>query len=201
MLLIEIDRAALPAARVSQLAPAADLVGGAAIELGIHKALDQRHRMAPGALPIRTQATQHEPHEPADQVGIMAVGQHTQTRVVDHQRQPLAPQLLGPTNKPITRFEVEGGGAPSGHGQPSAFPNDGVAQLLAHQLRAVQVMVIEENLIAFLDVPGLHQQLDGHPQQNSLFIRRGPAKRRFALLHLQRIKNFFPDVPQKVLNR
>jgi hypothetical protein len=74
-----------------------------------------------------------------------------------------------------------------------------VAQLLAHQLRAVQVVVIEENPIAFLDVPGLHQQLDGHPQQNSLFVSRGPAKTRFALLHARRLRNFFPDVPQKVL--
>jgi hypothetical protein len=129
----------------------------------------------------------------------MAVGQDTQTRVVDHQGQTLAPLLLGPANKPITRFEVQGGGAPSGHRQPLAFANDGVAQLPAHQLRAVQVVVLDENLIAFLDVPGLHQQLDGHPQQNGLFVRRRSAKTRFALLHAWRIKNFFPDVPQKVL--
>jgi hypothetical protein len=94
---------------------------------------------------------------------------------------------------------MESGGAPSGHGQPSAFPNDRVAQLLAHQLRTVQVMVCEKNLIAFPDVLGLNQQLDGHVQQNGLFVSRGPAKTKFALFHARRLKNFFPDVPQKVL--
>jgi hypothetical protein len=81
-----------------------------------------------------------------------------------------------------------------------AFPKNRAAQLLAHQLRAVQVMVLEENLITLLDVLGLHEQLDGHPQQNGLFVSCGPTKRRFALFHAQRLKNFFPDVPQKVLN-
>src|SRR5208337_4106764 len=155
--------------------------------------------MAPSALPIRTQAPEHELHETADQVGIMAIGQDTQTRVVDYQSQPLAPLLLSPTDKLIPRFEVKSGSAPGGHGQPLAFPKDRVTQLLAHQLRAVQVMVIEKNLITFLEVLGLNQQLDGHAQQNGLFVGRGPTKRRFALFHARRLKNFFPDVPQKVL--
>src|SRR5208337_1887501 len=68
--------------------------------------------MAPSALPIRTQAPEHELHETADQVGIMAIGQDTQTRVVDYQSQPLAPLLLSPTDKLIPRFEVKSGSAP-----------------------------------------------------------------------------------------
>jgi hypothetical protein len=38
----------------------------------------------------------------------MALGQNIQTRIVDHQRQPLAPLLLGPTNKPAPRLEAKG---------------------------------------------------------------------------------------------
>ena len=141
--LIEVHRAALPAAGEPQLAPATDFVGGAAILLRVHKALGQCHRMTPGAFPIRTQTRQHQLHEPTDQVGIMALGQNIQTRIVDHQGQPLTPLLLGPTNKLIPRLEVKGGGAPRGHRKPLAFPSDGVTKLLTHQLRAVQVMVLD----------------------------------------------------------
>ncbi len=86
---------------------------------------------------------QHQLHEPTDQVGIMALGQDIQTRVVDHQGQPLAPLLLAPTSKAISRLDVQGGGTPGGYGQPLAFPRERVAQLLAHQFCAVQVMALD----------------------------------------------------------
>jgi hypothetical protein len=107
--------------------------------------------------------------------------------------------LLGPTKELIPRFEMKSGAAPGGHGQPLAFPGDRVAQMLAHQLRVVQVMVFDQNLITMLDVLGPLQQPDGHPLENSLFVSRWPTKRSFALFHARRLKNFRRDVPQKML--
>jgi hypothetical protein len=69
--------------------------------------------------------------------------------------------LLGPTDKLVSGFEVQGRSAPSRYGQPLAFPNHGVTQLLADQLRTVQVMLLDQNLIALPEILGVDQQLHG----------------------------------------
>jgi hypothetical protein len=84
----------------------------------------------------------------------MALGQDIQTRIVDCQGQSLSPLLLRPTNKLIPRLEVKSRGTPGGDRKPLAFPSNRVAKLLTHQLGAVQVMVLDQNLITFLDVLG-----------------------------------------------
>ena len=162
--LVKIHRAALPAAGVAQLAPATDLVSGAAILLGIDKAFGQHHRMPPGAFPVLAQPCKHQLHKPADQIRIMALLLDIQTRVVDHQRQAFAPLAFGPTDIMIPRLDMQGRRAPSRHRQPLALPDDGIAKLFPHQLGAVQVVVLDEDLIALLNLFRTDQQPDGHPQ-------------------------------------
>ena len=164
---------------------------------GVHKALGQRHRVLPGVLPVRTQTRQHQLHEPTDQIGITTVGQDKESRVVDHQSQPLAPLRFGPANRFIPRFEVQGRRAPGRYGQPLAFPNDRVAQPFAHQLGAMEVMLLDENLIAFPDVLRANQQPGGHARQDGLLVSRRPTKAEFGFLHCRKSKKLFPNCSAK----
>ena len=179
MWLVKVHRAPLPAARVPQLAPATDLVGRAAIEVRVHKTLRQRDRMLPHALPVRTQPSEHELHKPADQIGVMALRQHVQARVVDHQGQALAPLRLPPADKGVPGLEMQRGRAPGGDRQPLTPPDHRIAQLLAHQLGAVQIMVLDEDSVALFDVVGPDQQFDLHLAQHGLLVSTGPTKRNF----------------------
>jgi hypothetical protein len=70
--LVEIVGIALPTGGFAQVGPAADLVGGALVEARIDEALDQSDGMAPALLPVLRESFQHEFHEAADQVGVMA---------------------------------------------------------------------------------------------------------------------------------
>jgi hypothetical protein len=60
-------------------------------------------------------------------------------------------------------------------------------------------MVLDQNLITFLDVLGPEEQLHGHARQDGLFVGGGPTKTNFAFLHPRKVKNLPWVVPQKVL--
>jgi hypothetical protein len=106
----------------------------------------------------------------------MAIGQDVEPRIVDHQGQALAPLFLAPANKQVSGFEGQRRRAPSRYRQRLAFPAHGVTQRLAHQPRAVPVMVLDQKLVALADVFGCDQQLYGDFPQHGLLVRRGTTK-------------------------
>src|ERR1035441_3970173 len=103
--------------------------------------------MAPGGLPILGKPPQHQLHEPTDQIGIMALGQHQQPGVVNDQSQALTSLIFGPADKLVSRFEMESGRAPSGQRHPLPSPNHYVTQVFADQLRTVQIMFGDDQLV------------------------------------------------------
>ena len=103
--------------------------------------------------------------------------------------------LLAPADKRIPGLEVERRRAPSGYGQPLAFPDHRIAQLLAHQLGAVKVVLLDENLVTSLDVFGHHQQLEVHLPQDRLFVRCGATEMSNVLCHAPEVKKLLPGCP------
>jgi hypothetical protein len=139
--------------------------------------------MLPHALAVRTQPSEHELHKPADQIGVMALRQHVQARVVDDQGQALAPLRLAPADKGVPGFEMQRGRTPGGHRQPAPLPDHRIAQLLSHQPGAVQIMVLDQNLVALFDVFRPDQQFDLHLAQHGLLVGTGPTERNFTFGH------------------
>jgi hypothetical protein len=54
----------------------------------------------------------------------------------------------------VADFEMEGRAAPSGHAEPAAPVQDGLAQVFAQQAGLVQVVMLEDELIAAGEVFG-----------------------------------------------
>jgi hypothetical protein len=63
----------------------------------------------------------------------------------------------------------------------------------------VQIVMLDQNLVAFLKVLARGEQLELHPAQDSLFVGCRPTKTDFSLRHAVRLKNLFEYVPKKVL--
>ena len=188
-----------PARRVAQLTPAADLVSGALVELRIDKALRQGQGMAPALLPIIGKAREHELHEPADEIGIMALGQNQQAGVVGQERQPPAPLLLRPADEGVTRFEVQGGGAPGGQPQPLALVGGDITDVFAHDTGVFEVVMLDDDLVKSLDFMGLDQP-HGEVFQDVLLVGGGLAMADFVLLHAGERKQSQATCPAKSIN-
>jgi len=152
MLDVIIRRVPFPAGGASEMGPAADFVGGPLVELRIDKRLDHGHRVFPTLQPVGGEACEHQFHEAADQIRRMAVGQDQQARVVGDETAAAATLLGRPADELIPRFEMQRGRAPGGHGQPLALVEQSIAQLLAHQSRVVQVMMLHDQLVAPEDI-------------------------------------------------
>ena len=160
MLLVEVLRAALPAGRLSQSAPAAGLVSGALIDVRIDKRFGQRHRMPPTLFPVLREARQHQLHKPADQIGAPAQRQNQQPRIIDHQRQARAPLLLNPADEAVASSDVQRRGTPSGQRHPLAPIFGHVTKMFAHQLGAFQIMMFGDESVAFFDSISRHKPYD-----------------------------------------
>ena len=126
-----------------------------------------------------------------------AVGQHQQTGVIGEQTQTAAAWFGGPADEGVTVFEVKGGRAPSGHGQPLALVDESVAQMLAHQGHVVEVMVLNNGLVAAGDVLGGSEQLEVATLQNALFVSRKVTA--FGFAHPGRVEKLGENVPNKML--
>src|ERR1035438_10070326 len=164
------------------MTPAADLVSGAPVELWINKTLRQGQGMAPALLPIRREAREHELHEPADEIGIMAPGQNQQAGVVRQERQSPAPLLLRPADEDLTRLEMQGGGTPGGQPQPLALVGGDITDVFAHDTGVFEIVMLDDEPVKTLDFMGLDQP---HREvfQDVLLVSGGLAMTNFVLLH------------------
>lgn len=200
VLLIEVLGAAFPTSTVAQFAPAADLVGGAAVELRVHETLDQRQRMTPARLPVGGEACEHEFHETADEIGVMAVRQHQQAGVVGQQGQARAPLFVGPTDEGVARLEMPGGRAPGGQRQPVALVSGDIAMMFADQFAAFKIMVLDDELVETLGFVRLDGP-DGQMIEDVLLVHRRLAVARsvdFVLHQDGSVKTVARNVPQNL---
>ena len=102
----------------------------------------------------------------------MAIRQHQQAGVVGQQGQARAPLFVAPTDAGVARFEMPGGRAPGGQRQPLALVGCDIADMLADQFAAVEIMVLDdESVEAFRFVRC--ERPDGQMFEDALFIRRG----------------------------
>jgi len=144
---VEVIGVALPTRGASQMAPAADLVGRTLIELGIDEALNQSDGMFPPLLPVGGEPLEHELHEAADEVGVMALRQNEQSRVVGNEGAAAAALLVGPADERIAVPKMKGSRAPRRQSQPMAAVDHRVTQVLAHECGVVQIMVFDDESI------------------------------------------------------
>ena len=83
---------------------------------------------------------------------------------------PAGAALLGrPADKLIPRLEMQRGRAPGGHGQPPSLVDPSLAQLLAHQSRVVQIMILDNDFVAPVDFLRAGQQRHMRVFQKVLF--------------------------------
>ena len=124
---------------------------------GINKSLDQGDGMSPAVLPVRGELPEHQFHKPADQIGRVIAGKNQQPGVIGQKREATTTLFGRPSDGLIAIFDVESCRTPSGHCQPLPLVNESVAQMLAHQRRVVEIMMLDNRLIATGDLLGLGQ--------------------------------------------
>src|SRR5438552_1902905 len=127
----------------------------------------------------------------------MALRHDQQTRIIGQERKAASALFSSPANELVPVFDVEGGGAPGGHGQRLPLEDEGIAQMLAHQGHVVEVMVFDDSLIAACDLLRRGQQPNMAMFQNVLFVIRNFAA--FVFTHAVSLKKSRRNVPQKVL--
>jgi hypothetical protein len=82
----------------------------------------------------------------------MAIGHDEEPRIVGYEG-PASPALFSrPPNELVSILYVESRGTPGGHGQPSAFVDEGITEMLPDQVHIMQVVVFNNDLIAPGDV-------------------------------------------------
>jgi hypothetical protein len=108
-------------------------------------------------LPVLGEPPQHQFHEAAGQIGVMALRQNQKPRVVDDQRQTSSPLFLRPLDERIASLQMQRRGAPTCQGQPLTFVGRHVTQVLAHPMRTLQIVLSDDQLIKSAALPGGHQ--------------------------------------------
>src|SRR5439155_24233936 len=105
-----------------------------------------------------------------------------------------------PTDKVIAGLEVQRGGTPSGQRQPLATVLGYITKVFTHQMGALQIMVLGDELIELLNLIGGCQPHD-QMVENLLLIGRLLAKDGcFFLFHAGSIKKRGRVVPQNMLS-
>ena len=126
--------------------------------------------MTPPYLPVRREPFQHQLHKPADQVGVVAVGQDQQPRIIRQQR-PSPTEVFGrPADERVPIFEVKSNGTPRAHRQPLAAVHNSLAQVLPHQADGVQLMMLCDGRVATGHLLRTGQQPEVAMLQNVLFL-------------------------------
>src|SRR5437867_3765351 len=152
--------------------------------------------MTPTLLPVLRESRQHQLHKPADQIGTLAGRQHQQPGIIDHQRQARAPLLLLPADEAVAGSEVQRGGTPGGQSHPLAAIFGHVTKMFAHQLGAFQIMMLGDQLVAFLVSVPWHRPYD-QSDQNLLFVRGRLAETGEFLFHARQPEKNTGGCPAK----
>src|SRR5262249_54536286 len=189
-------RVAFTAGGVPQAVPAAGLVSSALVEVRIDNRFGQRHWMTPVLLPILGEPPEHQLHKTADQIGALTGRKHHQARVIDHQRQARAPLLLRPADEVVAGLDVECGGVPTGQSQPLPAIFGHITKVLPDQLSALQVMMLNKQLVESFDLVGGYGP-DRQMDQNLLFIGSGLTKTCRFFFHARQLGKMQPGCPGK----
>ena len=145
---VEVLRLATETGRRPQELPAAGLVGGTESDLAIHETLDRDNRMAVDRQPIGRKPGTAQTQRPAREIGeLLALGQD-QAAAVLGQELPAGGALGGrPTQPGIAGLEMKGWSAPAQQNQPLALVLGDVTELLADELRVLEVMALGDQRI------------------------------------------------------
>ena len=122
--------------------------------------------MAPVRLPVSAQAAQAQAEYAGREIGIAgAFGQDEEAAVVDDEEQAAGALTGRPTNPPLAEFEVEGSGAEGEQGDTLAVEFGDVAEGLASEAGAGQIVLVFQEAIE-LGALVLAEQAHGDAFQN-----------------------------------
>lgn len=150
--------------------------------------------MSPALLPVGGEPLEHELHEAADEVGARALRQDQQAGIVGDQRPAAAALLGGPPDELVAVAQVQGRRTPGGQRQPPATIHHRLAQRLADEPGVVEVMMLDDELVAPRPLLGTTHQ--DHPQVIQDMLLAGSEGNSLRLTHPARLKNFGKGAPQ-----
>ena len=129
--------------------------------------------MAPLRLPVGAEPAQAQAEHAGAQIGItLAFGQDEEATVIDDE-EPAAGALAGRPAQPVLpALEMEGGGAEGEQGDPLAVEFGDIAEGLAGQAGAGQIVLLFEGAVEGL-VFVLAEQTHGHAPQQVGFAELG----------------------------
>jgi hypothetical protein len=114
----------------------------------LHETLDDQHGMMPARRPVVAEAAQGRTEHPGGEVGIaLAWGQDQEAAVLDNPTEAAGPRARGPAEPMFAALEMEGGGAEREQGDPLAVEFGDVAEGLAGQAGAGQIVLFFQGAV------------------------------------------------------